>query len=95
MKVPMVRILFFWTEGELEDFLLNGNNANEFENIKTKCFGKLDLFADDRLTENQKIKKALNAGLSMAQSEKLADFIKDFPDTRRLRKFFEDTIGIF
>lgn len=86
---------FFWTKGELEDFLLNGNNANEFENIKTKCFGKLDLFADDRLTENQKIKKALNAGLSMDQSEKLADFIKDFPDTRRLRKFFEDTIGIF
>lgn len=91
----MVRILFFWTERELEDFLLNGNNANEFENIKTKCFGELDLFADDSLTENDKIKKALNAGLSMDQSEKLADFIKDFPDTKRLRKFLEHTMAFF
>lgn len=44
--------IFFWIEGELEDFFLNGNNVNEFENIKIKCFGKLDFFVDDRLMEN-------------------------------------------
>lgn len=74
--------IFFWIEGELEDFFLNGNNVNEFENIKIKCFGKLDFFVDDRLMEKKKIKKVLNVGLFMDQLEKFVDFIKDFFDIR-------------
>lgn len=46
-------------------------------------------------TKKEKIHKALNAGLSMNQSKKLADFIKDFPDTKRLRKFLEEKVTFF
>lgn len=35
------------------------------------------------------IKKSLNAGLSVKQSEELAEVIKDFHETKRLLRFLE------
>lgn len=85
---------FFWTKGELEDFLLDGDNAVGFKAIK-KCFGELDVFEDKELTEKKKIKKALNGGLSMVQSKSLANFIKDFQDIELLRKFLKEKMAFF
>lgn len=85
---------FVWEKGELEDFLLDGDDADAFTKIK-EIIGQVELFANSEKTKKKKIYKALNAGLSMNQSKKLADFIKDFPDTKRLRKFLEEKVAFF
>lgn len=53
------------------------------------------MFEDEELTEKEKIKKALNGGLSMVQSKSLANFIKDFQDIKLLRKFLKEKMAFF
>lgn len=85
---------FVWEKGDLEDFLLNGDDADEFTKIK-EILGQEKLFANPNKSRKEKIKKGLNAGLSMSQSKELADLIKDFFDTKRLRKFLEEKLAFF
>lgn len=85
---------FVWEKGDLEDFLLNGDDADEFTKIK-EILGQEKLFANPNKSRKEKIKKGLNAGLSMSQSKELADLIKDFSDTKRLRKFLEEKLAFF
>lgn len=85
---------FVWEKGELEDFLLDGDDVDAFTKIK-EIIGQVELFANPNKNKKEKINKALNAGLSMDQSKKLADFIKDFSDTKRLRKFLEEKVAFF
>lgn len=77
---------FIWRKGELEDFLLDNDDAySKIEDILEK--EKLD--AVNKKTKSKKIKAVLNAGLSTKQSEDLAYFIKDFSETKRLKDFLE------
>lgn len=77
---------FIWKDGSLEDFLLSC------------CWKRSDL---TRVLEVQNalpityhqlkkdIKRSLNDGLSVEQSEILAEIIKDFNGIKRLRKFLK------
>lgn len=83
---------FVWEKGDLEDFLLSGENA--FTKLQ-EILGQEKLFANPKKNPKEKIKKGLNAGLSMSESKQMADFITGLSDTRRLRKFLEEKMAFF
>lgn len=85
---------FVWEKGELEDFLLNDDTDDDFTKLN-EILGQEEQFPNSKKIKKEKIKKGLNAGLSMSQSKKLADFIKGFSDTKRLRKFLEEKMAFF
>lgn len=85
---------FVWEKGELEDFLLNDDTDDDFTKLN-EILGQEEQFPKSKKIKKEKIKKGLNAGLSMSQSKKLADFIKGFSDTKRLRKFLEEKMAFF
>lgn len=70
---------FIWKHGDLENFLLSDKNAT------LKIQEALELEGSSKID----IKKSLNAGLSVKQSEELAEVIKDFHETKRLLRFLE------
>lgn len=85
---------FIWKRGGIEDFLLDDGSDDAYTKIKD-ILGKEKLDATDKKTKNKKIKSVLNDGLSMKQSEDLANFIVNFTETERLKTFLEEQIDFF
>lgn len=84
---------FIWKRGGIEDFLLDDGSDDAYTKIKD-ILGKEKLEATDK-KKNKKIKSVLNDGLSMKQSEDLANFIVNFTETERLKTFLEEQIDFF
>lgn len=70
---------FIWKHGDLENFLLSDRDASL----------KIQAALESKGRNKNDIKKSLNAGLSVKQSEELAEVIKDFPETIRFLEFLE------
>lgn len=76
---------FIWKDGSLEDFLLS------YHRKRSKITQILKVHNGTRITGQLKddINSSLNDGLSVEQSEKLAEIIKDFYGIERLRTFLK------
>lgn len=85
MSLNKRKKLFFWSDGQLEDFLLSKTEKRSIicNLLKVK-------YTDDIPTLKNSMKNALKMGLSQEKEEKLVTVIQDFDDFPRLMSFLDE-----
>lgn len=84
-KLQKEKKTFIWKDGNLEDFLLSNHGKRSDLTHVLQVEDSTEI--TDQLKED--IKCSLNDGLSVEQSEKLAEIIKEFKGIERLWKFLK------